>query len=263
MEKLISINNNRIPIKEYNGQRVVTFKDIDLVHGRVEGTARRNFNTNKTRFIKDVDFFKIQPNEIRTVGITSPNGGIVITESGYLLLVKSFTDDLSWAVQRELVNSYFREKQREIEDTYSKNYQYVDIAKQLSSIMSQIQGLISECRISESVEEIKNEKVDYSNDPFPALTNAIAPLAKAYNDNSSGYTATYRKVYIQMGCDFGRLGSRYRNVHGLKRNPSNRKLISERNDLQKKFEKAVNQLLTELEIRGERYASNIKSKAHS
>ena len=250
MEKLISINNNRIPIKEYNGQRVVTFKDIDLVHGRVEGTARRNFNTNKTRFIKDVDFFKIQPNEIRTVGITSPNGGIVITESGYLLLVKSFTDDLSWAVQRELVNSYFREKQREIEDTYSKNYQYVDIAKQLSSIMSQIQGLISECRISESVEEIKNEKVDYSNDPFPALTNAIAPLAKAYNDNSSGYTATYRKVYIQMGCDFGRLGSRYRNVHGLKRNPSNRKLISERNDLQKKFEKAVNQLLTELRDKG-------------
>lgn len=250
MEKLISINNNRIPIKEYNGQRVVTFKDIDLVHGRVEGTARRNFNTNKTRFIKDVDFFKIQPNEIRTVGITSPNGGIVITESGYLLLVKSFTDDLSWAVQRELVNSYFREKQREIEDTYSKNYQYVDIAKQLSSIMSQIQGLISECRISEGVEEIENEKVDYSNDPFPALTNTIAPLAKAYNDNSSGYTATYRKVYIQMGCDFGRLGSRYRNVHGLKRNPSNRKLISERNDLQKKFEKAVNQLLTELRDKG-------------
>ncbi|HNQ43870.1 MAG TPA: hypothetical protein PKI59_05545 [Candidatus Cloacimonadota bacterium] len=30
------------------------------------------------------------------------------TESGYLMLVKSLTDDLSWAVQRELVNSYFR-----------------------------------------------------------------------------------------------------------------------------------------------------------
>jgi DNA-binding XRE family transcriptional regulator len=30
------------------------------------------------------------------------------TESGYLMLVKSLTDDLSWEVQRLLVNSYFR-----------------------------------------------------------------------------------------------------------------------------------------------------------
>lgn len=32
----------------------------------------------------------------------------LITESGYLMLVKSFTDDLAWDVQRQLVNSYFR-----------------------------------------------------------------------------------------------------------------------------------------------------------
>lgn len=34
----------------------------------------------------------------------------LITESGYLMLVKSFTDDLAWKVQRELVNFYFRGK---------------------------------------------------------------------------------------------------------------------------------------------------------
>lgn len=34
----------------------------------------------------------------------------LITESGYLMLVKSFTDDLAWQVQRQLVNSYFRAK---------------------------------------------------------------------------------------------------------------------------------------------------------
>ena len=32
----------------------------------------------------------------------------LFTESGYLMLVKSLTDDLSWAVQRELVNGYFK-----------------------------------------------------------------------------------------------------------------------------------------------------------
>lgn len=33
-----------------------------------------------------------------------------MTESGYLMLAKSFTDDLAWQVQRELVNFYFRAK---------------------------------------------------------------------------------------------------------------------------------------------------------
>lgn len=253
MTNSILINNQTLSVKNYNGQRVVTFKDIDAVHGRPDGTAHRNFKANRNRFIEGVDYFRRNSSEAKMeYKIIAPNGLVLITESGYLLLVKSFTDDLSWAVQRELVNSYFREKQREIEDAYSKNYQYVDITKQLSSIISQIQDLISECRISEGVDEtsqIETRNLNYSNDPFPALTNAITPLAKAYNDNSKGYTATYRKVYIQMGCDFGRLRSRYRNLHNLKNNPSNRKLISERNDLQKKFEKAVNQLLTELRDR--------------
>ena len=35
----------------------------------------------------------------------------LITETGYLMLVKSFTDDLSWEVQRQLVQSYFKIKQ--------------------------------------------------------------------------------------------------------------------------------------------------------
>lgn len=34
----------------------------------------------------------------------------LLTESGYLMIVKTFTDDLSWKVQRELVNTYFRAK---------------------------------------------------------------------------------------------------------------------------------------------------------
>lgn len=107
----ITIENTNIIIKEYKGQRVVTFKDIDTVHQRPDGTARRNFNTNKKHFIEGEDYFRIQPNEIRTVGITSPNGGIVVTESGYLLLAKSFTDDLSWDVQRQLVKCYFKVKE--------------------------------------------------------------------------------------------------------------------------------------------------------
>lgn len=122
----LTIGNVNVVIKEYQGQRVVTLKDIDTVHQRPDGTARRNFNTNKQHFIEGVDYFKIQPNEIRTVGITSPNGGTVVTESGYLMLVKSFTDDLSWDVQRELVNTYFRVKEFSVSKAPSFPYTYIE-----------------------------------------------------------------------------------------------------------------------------------------
>lgn len=43
-------------------------------------------------------------------GISAPNGIALMTEQGYLMLVKPFSDDLAWEVQRQLVNSYFRAK---------------------------------------------------------------------------------------------------------------------------------------------------------
>lgn len=117
MSNIVKINNYGIQAKEFNNQRVVTFKDIDLVHNRPEGTAGRNFRENRNRFIENIDYFEVnQPDEIRRLGIERPQGGtptkvILITESGYLMLVKSFTDDLSWQVQRQLVNTYFRAKE--------------------------------------------------------------------------------------------------------------------------------------------------------
>lgn len=112
----ITISNKSIERKIYNNEPVVTFKDIDLVHERPEGTASRNFRTNKKHFIENVDFYymnvdKCKNDEIRRFGIDSPRGGYLFTESGYLMLVKSFTDDLAWEVQRQLVNSYFRLKE--------------------------------------------------------------------------------------------------------------------------------------------------------
>lgn len=113
MAEIEKINNTELSVKVYQGQRVVTFKDIDAVHERPEGTADRNFRENKDKFIQNEDYFylsKSQNHEIR--GLKIPNRGItVITEQGYLMLVKSFTDDLAWDVQRQLVKSYFRKKQ--------------------------------------------------------------------------------------------------------------------------------------------------------
>ncbi len=48
--KSITINQTAVAIKEYDGQRVVTLKDIDSCHGRPDGTARKRFNDNQTTF---------------------------------------------------------------------------------------------------------------------------------------------------------------------------------------------------------------------
>ena len=52
-------------IKIWNGQRVVTFKDIDKVHQRPEGTAKKAFSRNRKRFIKGVDYFIVTRSEIQ------------------------------------------------------------------------------------------------------------------------------------------------------------------------------------------------------
>lgn len=113
--QIVKINNIDLSVKEFKRLRVVTFKDIDMLHERVEGTAKRNFNENKKHLIKNVDYFFVKPAdvqkyEIRTSEINN-RGTYLITESGYLMLVKSLQDDLAWKVQRELVNNYFRVKE--------------------------------------------------------------------------------------------------------------------------------------------------------
>lgn len=110
----VTINDVDLPIKVYHSQRVVTFKDIDAVHRRPEDTARKRFNDNKKRFIEGEDYFKVPAKEYRNkIGDLDKYCScniILITESGYLLLVKSLTDDYAWKVQKDFMNAYFRAK---------------------------------------------------------------------------------------------------------------------------------------------------------
>lgn len=97
--QIVKINNTDLSVKELKGQRVVTFKDIDMLHERVEGTARKNFGNNKKHFILGEDYIVIKPSDVNNFPIPINNAGLtLITESGYLMLVKSLQDDLAWRV---------------------------------------------------------------------------------------------------------------------------------------------------------------------
>ena len=121
MNELITINNTQVEVKEYEGLRVVTAWDIAKVHGREVKRINEQFNRNKEKMIENEDFFIIKRNEIpKSLSATlmdlwefapSMNEMVLFTESGYLMLVKTFTDDLSWDIQRQLVKTYFRFKE--------------------------------------------------------------------------------------------------------------------------------------------------------
>jgi|SRR5690625_268062 len=120
LQIIVNGEPKEIQIKEYKGQRVVTFSEIDDLHERPEYTASRNFGQNKKHFIEGEDYFRLSNKEIQSTNIVdynSPKGLTLLTESGYLMLVKSFQDDLAWAVQRQLVKSYFREKSNSLDTT--------------------------------------------------------------------------------------------------------------------------------------------------
>jgi hypothetical protein len=119
MKELVNIEGTELAVREWNGQRVVTFRDIDNAHGVKPGSAKRNFIRNKRHFIENEDYFIATRDSLKSVNLTPlnvdiPTRGItLITEMGYLMLAKSFTDDKSWNVQRTLVNAYFMLKNQQ------------------------------------------------------------------------------------------------------------------------------------------------------
>lgn len=198
MNELFTINQAAISIKEYSGKRVVTFKDIDTVHHRPEGTARKRFNDNRKRFVEGEDYFKIQPSEIRTVGITSPNGGIVVTESGYYMLVKSFTDELSWDVQRQLVNGYFRANQMQsvladLSPQLQALIQMETRQKQLEAKQAQQDTAIADLgqRLTNTCEVIALDKNSWRKD----TQHLIAKIATATGDGCGNIRQVYEEIY--------------------------------------------------------------------
>ena len=117
MAELVKIEDTELAIREYNGQRVVTFKDIDTVHKNKSGTAYRNCSRNRKHFIEGTHFFVLKKENSNVTichnrNIVVPNKGLtVLTERGYLLVAKSFNDDLSWKVQDQLVDTYFKARE--------------------------------------------------------------------------------------------------------------------------------------------------------
>jgi hypothetical protein len=120
--ELIVIAGTKLEKIEYAGLPVITLSMVARAHQKPLKMVWQNFKRNIDRFILGEDYV-ILPYEKWSALVSSlrgyqteenlaPKGGhrgemILLYLSGYLMLAKTFTDDLSWNVQRELVNVYF------------------------------------------------------------------------------------------------------------------------------------------------------------
>ena len=206
--KLQTINNTDISVKEYQGQRVVTFKDIDAVHGRPDGTARKRFNDNRERFVDGEDYFKICASEFRThwndIPAKATEDVTLITESGYLMLVKSFTDDLAWRVQRELVKGYFRAKEQArastpAEQLLAQAQIMVEQERRLTALESGQKQIHSAMQTAFS--ELAAPSVD-RNSWQDAMRNKIRQLCMEYDLNFQTFTGQlYKELEESAHCN--------------------------------------------------------------
>ena len=202
MDNLVHIGNADISIKEYKGKRVVTFKDIDMVHERPDGTARHRFAENKKHFVEGEDYFVLKPSDLenteldgfRPVGIdtVSPRGTALITEQGYLMLVKSFTDDLAWEVQRKLVSSYFNVHQ--------------SVNDQLSPELQALQGLLNQMVQKELADKERDRQIAKAQDTAQKAietTEHIKEAVKPVFDNwRNEINAKFNRIQRNADCQF-------------------------------------------------------------
>lgn len=261
MNELIHIGNADISVKEYNGQRVVTFKDIDTVHSRPDGTARATFNRNKDRFSLGEDYFVCETYEAKEMfGISAPNGIALMTEQGYLMLVKPFSDDLSWDVQRQLVNGYFKVRK---------------LAEDLSPQMKLLYGLCDQLvqaereakeakQIADSAKETAQKAVETTENikeaVKPVFDNWREEVNKKFNRIQRNVDKPFNALRVEMyselerraGCD---LATRLRNKkQRMSESGCTKKEISDYNRMDiieedKKLREIFSKIVSEYEIK--------------
>lgn len=174
------INGHTIEAKEYNGKRVITFKDIDEVHERKSGTARKRFNDNKQWFVEGEDYFRISASVFRTLigemNERHQTDVVLVTESGYLMIIKSFHDDLSWQLQRILVNSYFKAKEMQSEnydDLSPMLRMFIQQERQMKAMQTEIADTKAQLEITQTENQKHSERLNTIDGKINAVSDAI------------------------------------------------------------------------------------------
>lgn len=146
---------------EHAGQRVITLAMMDGAHGRPAGTAGRAFRTHKGKLVEGRHYFLVPAGELATKNVGNPATlQPLLTERGYLVLVKSFRDPLAWQVQEQLVEGYFRgqEAVANIGEVLALARQAFDFAKRADQRGAALAGMVADLLHEERREGIRERQ---------------------------------------------------------------------------------------------------------
>lgn len=211
------INGHTIETKEYNGKRVITFKDIDEVHERKSGTARKRFNDNKQWFVEGEDYFRITASVFRTLigemNERHQTDVVLVTESGYLMIIKSFHDDLSWQLQRILVNSYFRAKEMQsgnYDDLSPMLRMFIQQERQMKAMQTEIADTKAQLEITQTENQKHSERLNTIDGKINAVSDAIKLDATSWRKEVS---SVIRKICRHANDAYPTVGILYGEIY--------------------------------------------------
>ena len=191
--EIVKVNDKELVVRNYNNERIVTAWDIAYLHNKTVSEVGQQFKRNVKYLKENLDYFILNKDDISVSQIVIqkklPNNVKkipIFTESGYLLLVKSFNDELSWEIQRILINSYFKVREV-IENNFKVPKTFKEALLLAVEQQEEIERLELENKEKQELIELQKPKADFydtvttSND-----TIDFKQVAKVLNYNNIG-----------------------------------------------------------------------------
>jgi len=211
---LVKINGNAIEQIVYKSKPVITLRMMDELHKRPLDTARKAFNRHKDHLIENEDFFNVPyeqwSNFLTVQNMDGQKGGrkssmTFLSQTGYLLLVKSFTDALAWKIQRELVNVYFQTRQATPQNPIDEKLDRLEKLKKIKSAVSKQEyesikaDVLKNLGYREHKQGLNKKRIN----PIIELLELLVQSDQTFDDvnfdtNNKGLVVNYTTVSLNM-----------------------------------------------------------------
>lgn len=237
-------------------QKCVTAKSVAEIHGRelrhINWDMRRLIN-NK-RLVEHVDYvnllnhsqcFRNIAKDLELMTSNRTKDAFLLSERGYMKLIKYMDDDTSWAVMEDFIDEYFRMRYqiesdrdgKQDEVLYTIQQQIGQIVLALNNLTRQVQNIQFETMPSPLFNpvEIKTEKPVYTaqgkayRDEITALCRELVHVSD-FADVKEVLSYCYTQVGNYYHIDWRAEQEKFRLKHDLEQLPSVLNVLSEMND---------------------------------
>jgi phage antirepressor YoqD-like protein len=185
MNELIAINGIDIQVVEFNGERVLTTKQLADGYDCEPSNIKKNFNENKERFVEGKHYFKLEGEQLRELKDRVTNSDIVGRNANVLYLwtkrgaarhSKMLGTDRAWDMFDLLEESYFNGNRPsyQIADPIARAEAWIEEQKQIQALK------IANKQQEQNIGELK-PKADYTDTILRSKdTVPITSIAKDY-----------------------------------------------------------------------------------